>query len=148
MFWPFLLGRVGVRFGVAVWRHRLGLIIAGLLVMAFGAYEFTFAGPNPSSSGGDCADTAMAAVTHVTDASARAAYQCLGAPMRTTSEEQFVASLQQRAPSGAAGQASRVADRHTPDGGKIVFYTVSAGDMPAVGYIVYLDPSGKVIKVE
>jgi hypothetical protein len=148
MSWPFLLGRIGVRFGVGVWRHRLGLIIAGVLVMAFGAYEYTFAGPTPASSGGDCADTAMAAVTHVTDASARAAYECLGAPMRTTSEEQFVASMQQRAPGGDPGQASRVADRHTPDGGKIVFYTVAAGDMPAVGYIVYLDPSGKVVKVE
>jgi hypothetical protein len=148
MSWPFLLGRIGVRFGVGLWRHRLGLIIAGVLVTAFGAYEFTFAGPTPSGNAGDCADTAMAAVTHVTDASARAAYDCLGPPMRTTSEEQFVASMQQRAPGGDAGQASRVADRHTPDGGKIVFYTVSAGDMPAVGYIVYLDPSGKVVKVE
>jgi hypothetical protein len=148
MSWPYLLGRIGLRLGIGLWRHRLGLILAGLVVMAFGAYEFTFAGPNPStSSGGDCADTAMAALTHVTDASARAAYECLGAPMRTSSEDQFVASLQQRA-AQADGQASRVADRHTPDGGKIVFFTVSAGDMPSVGYIIYLDPNGKVIKVE
>jgi hypothetical protein len=150
MSWPYLLGRIGLRFGIGLWRHRLGLIVAGLLVLAFGAYEFTFAGPNPSaSSSGDCADTAMAALTHVTDASARAAYDCLGAPMRTTSEDEFVTSLQQRAAGSTDnGQASRVADRHTPDGGKIVFFTVSAGDMPSVGYIVYLDPSGKVVKVE
>src|SRR5690349_6773993 len=121
--WPFVLGRVAARTGVAVWRHRLGLIGAGLLVVAFGAYQFTFAGPsNVSTSGVDCADTAMAALTHVTDASARAAYACLGPAMRTTSEEQFVASMQQRA--AGSGQADRIADRQTPDGGKIVFYTV------------------------
>ncbi|MBV8719440.1 MAG: hypothetical protein JO020_05045 [Chloroflexi bacterium] len=144
--WPFLLGRVALRTGVALWRHRLAVIVAGLLVVAFGAYEFTFAGPSGPSGAGDCADTAMTALTHVTDASARAAYACLGPEMRTTSEDQFVTTLQQRA--AGNGQADRVADRHTPDGGKIVFYTVSAGDMPAVGYIVYLDPNGKVAKVE
>jgi hypothetical protein len=83
----------------------------------------------------------MVALTYVTDASARAAYDCLGPGMRTSSEDQFVASLQQR--SAGDGQANRVADRRTPDGGKIVFFTVSAGDTPSVGYIVYLDPNGK-----
>ena len=148
---PFVLGRVALRAGVALWRQRLGLIVAGLLVVAFGAYELTFAGQSASSStggsGSDCADTAMTALTHVTDSTARAAYACLGPQMRTTtSEDQFVATMQQRAV--GAGQADRIADRHMPDGGKIVFYTVSAGDMPAVGYIVYLDANGKVIKVE
>jgi hypothetical protein len=133
-----------MRTGVALWRQRLGLIAAGLVVVAFSAYEFTLAGP--SVANGDCADTAMTALTHVTDASARAAYACLGPGMRTTSEDQFVVTMQQRA--AGSGQAARVADRHTPDGGKIVFYTVSAGDMPSVGYIVYLDPNGKVAKVE
>lgn len=145
----FVLGRVALRTGVALWRHRLGVIVAGLLVVAFSAYELTFAGPSAtagSGGGADCADTAMQALTHVTTASARAAYACLGPEMRTTSEDQFVATMQQRA--AGNGQADRVADRHTPDGGKIVFYTVSAGDMPAVGYIVYLDPNGKVAKVE
>jgi hypothetical protein len=150
MRWPFLVGRVALRTGVALWRHRLALIVAGVLVVAFSAYEFSFAGPSGpsgvSTGAGDCADTAMTALTHVSDASARAAYDCLGPAMRTTSEDQFVATMQQRAADN--GQADRVADRHTPDGGKIVFFTVSAGDMPAVGYIVYLDSNGKVAKVE
>jgi len=142
---PFLVGRIAARSGVALWRHRFGLLIVGLLVIAFSAYELAFAGP--SVANGDCADTAMVALTHVSDASARAAYACLGPGMRTTSEDQFVATMQQRSP-GGVGQASRIADRHTPDGGKIVFFTVSAGDMPSVGYIIYLDPNGKVAKVE
>jgi hypothetical protein len=147
MRWPYILGRVALRSGVGLWRHRLGLIVAALLVVAFGAYEFTFAGASTSGgAGGDCADAAMAALTHTSDATARAAYACLGPGMRTTSEDQFVATLQQRA--AGNGQADRVADRHMPDGGKIVFYTVSASDTPSVGYIVYLDPNGKVVKVE
>lgn len=116
-------------------------------MVAFGAYQFTFAGPSLSTAtGNDCADTAMRALTHVNDSTARAAYACLGPEMRTTSEDQFVQSMQQRA--AGTAQADRIADRHMPDGGKIVFYTVSAGGMPAVGYIVYLDPTGKVAKVE
>jgi hypothetical protein len=135
-----------MRLGVGLWRHRLGLIVAGLVVVAFGAYQFTFAGPSGAAAGADCADTAMRALTHVSDTTARAAYDCLGPDMRQGSEDQFVAAMTQR--SAGDGQADRVADRHTPDGGKIVFYTVSAGNMPAVGYIVYLDSDGKVSKVE
>ena len=71
MRWPMLLGRVAVRSGVAIWRHRFSVIAAGCIVAAFSVYEFTFAGPTVSN--GDCADTAMTAVTHVDDASARAA---------------------------------------------------------------------------
>jgi hypothetical protein len=144
MSWPYVLGRVAVRTGIALWRHRLGLIIAGLAIVAAGAYQLTFAGPAVST--GDCADTAMAALTHVNDATARAAYACLDPSMRTTSEDQFVAALRQRAI--GSGQVDRVADRTTPDGGKIVFYTVSAANLPAVGYIVYLDQQGKIVKVE
>jgi hypothetical protein len=143
---PFLFGRVALRAGVALWRHRLGLIVAVVIVAAFGAYELTFAGPNlATTTGGDCADTAMAALTHVDDATARAAYNCLGPSMRTSSEDDFVTSLQQRP--AAEGQADRVADKQTP-AGKIVFFTVSANDMPPVGYIVYLDQDGKIAKVE
>jgi hypothetical protein len=144
MSWPFLLGRVANRTGVAVWRHRVSLILAGVVVMAFSAYELTFAGP--AGTNGDCADAAMAALTQVSDANARAAYACLGPGMRQSTEDQFVATMQQRAVT--SGHADRVGDRSTSDGSKIVFYTVSAGDMPSVGYIVYLDPSGKVAKVE
>ena len=66
--------------------------------------------------------------------------------MRTTSEDQFVASLQERG-GVQGGQADRVADKDTPTG-KIVFFTVSASRMAPVGYIVYLDEDGKVARVE
>ena len=140
---PLLLTRVAVRSGVALWRHRLGLIVAALIVAGFAAFGLTPAAPGATNA--DCADAAMAALTHASDATARAAYDCLGPTMRTTSEDQFVASMQQRAASD--GQADRVADKQT-QAGKIVFFTVSTSATPPVGYIVYLDPDGKISRVE
>jgi hypothetical protein len=140
----FILGRVGIRTAAAIWRQRFALLVAGVIVGAFGVYELSFAGP--SVINGDCADTAMAALTHVDDATARAAYACLGPGMRTTSEDQFIQGMRQRATPN--GQFDRVADKRTSDGGRIVFYTVQSSQAPAVGYIVYLDPDGKIAKVE
>jgi hypothetical protein len=82
----------------------------------------------------------------VDDAAAHAAYACLGTPMRSTGEDQFVSEMHSRAM--PTGKFDRVGDRATSDGGRIVFYMVQGGNGPAVGYIVYLDNSGKVIKVE
>ena len=141
----FVLGRVGLRTGVALWRHRFAFLFATFAIVALGVYEITLAGP-ASVNNGDCADTAMAAVTHTDDATARAAYACLGPDMRTASEDQFVTGMRRRA--GPNGHADRVADRRTSDGGHIVFFTVHAGQAPEIGYIVYLDAQGKIAKVE
>jgi hypothetical protein len=141
---PFILARIAARTGVAMWRHRLAFLGATLLVAAFGLYQMTFAGP--SVTNGDCADTAMAAVTKSDDAAAHAAYACLGPGLRNTSEDQFVANLHQR--DAAHAQANRVAEHRTSDGGRIVFYIVQAQGGPAVGYIVYLDAQGRISKVE
>jgi hypothetical protein len=140
---PFILSRIAVRTGVALWRHRLAVIGAAVLVGALDVYEMSFAGP--SVVNGDCADTTMAAVARVDDATARAAYACLGPSMRSTSEDQFVSGMRQRALGHA--QVSRVAEQRTGDGGRIVFFTVE-NQGAAVGYIVYLDARGKVTKVE
>ncbi len=140
---PYILARIAARTGLAMWRHRLAWLGATLVIAAFGLYQMTFAGPSVTND--DCADTAMAAVTRADDAAAHAAYACLGPGLRNTSEEQFVANLHQR--DTARGQVNRVAEQRTTDGGRIVFYTVQ-GQGPAVGYIVYLDPQGKIVKVE
>lgn len=140
---PYLLARIAARTGVAMWRHRLAWLGATVLIAAFGLYQMTFAGP--SVTNGDCADTAMAVVTRADDAAAHAAYACLGPGLRNTNEDQFVANLHQR--DSARGQVNRVAEQRTSDGGRIVFYTVQ-GQGPAVGYIVYLDAQGKILKVE
>jgi hypothetical protein len=120
------------------------MLIGAVLVGAFSVYELTFAGP--SVTNGDCADTTMTAISRVDDNAAHAAYACLGAAMRTTSEDTFVAELHKRAIE--TGKFDRVGERPTADGGRIVFFTVEGGGGPAVGYIVYLNAQGKVIKIE
>jgi len=139
----FILARIAARTGVAVWRHRFGILGAFVVVGALGLYQLTYA--IPSVANGDCADMTMAAVTSADDQAAHAAYACLGPGMRNATEEQFVAGMQRR--DIKRGHANRVGDQRTPDGGHIVFYTVEQQGQ-AVGYIVYLNQQGKVVKVE
>ena len=63
------------------------------------------------------------------------------------SERGFAAMDDQEQRNIARGRVNRVGDQRTPDGGHIVFYTVEQQGQ-AVGYIVYLNPQGKVVKVE
>jgi hypothetical protein len=129
---------------VALWRHKLLWLFAVLSVAALGAYQFTLASP-PNITGGDCADTAMAAVTRPDDETARAAYHCLVPSMRNTSEDAFVAGMHERAM--PRGQVSRLGDQRTRDGGRIVFFLVAAPGED-VGYMVYLNAAGQIIRVE
>ncbi|MBV9174507.1 MAG: hypothetical protein JOZ81_30975 [Chloroflexi bacterium] len=140
----YVLERIAVRTGVAVWRHRLVWLFGALVVAGLGLFQLTAA--EPSVTNGDCADTTMAAVTRIDDSTARAAYACLGPSMKRTTEDAFVAALHQR--DIPNGKFSRIADQHQPDGRQIVFFTVEAQGQGAVGYIVYLDPHGLVEKVE
>jgi hypothetical protein len=139
----FILARIAARTGVAVWRQRFGMLAALLVVGGLGVYEQTYA--VPSVANGDCADMTMAAVTTADDQTAHAAYACLGPTMRSATEDQFVTGMHQR--NIAAGRVNRVGDQRTPDGGHIVFFTVEQQGQ-AVGYIVYLNAQGKVVKVE
>jgi hypothetical protein len=65
--------------------------------------------------------------------------------MRKTDEAVWVAGMHQS--DLPRGELSRVGDRETADGGRIVFYTI---EQPSgtFGYIVYLDAEGKVRRLE
>ena len=139
----FVIGRIAARTAVALWRHRLGWLSAALAIAALGLYQMASAGP--SVVNGDCADTTMAAVTSTSEQAARAAYACLNPGLRSASEEAWVAGMRQRAV--PRGQFNRVAETRTTDGGQIVFYAVQEQG-ESVGYIVYLDPQGRVRGVE
>ncbi len=138
-----ILARIAARTGAALWRQRFAWLGAVLVAGSLGVYELGYA--VPSVTNGDCADTAMAAVTTADMQTAHAAYACLGPGMRSTSEDQFVAGMHQRDTQRA--HVNRVGDQRTADGGHIVFYTVEQHGT-AVGYIVYLNAQGKVVKVE
>jgi hypothetical protein len=139
----FILARIAARSGVATWRHRFGILAAVVVTGALGVYQLTYA--VPSVANGDCADMTMAAVTSADDQTAHAAYACLGPGLRNATEDQFVAGMQQR--SMKRGHVSRIGEQRTPDGGHIVFFTVEQQGQ-AIGYIVYLNAQGKVVKVE
>lgn len=143
-----ILARVAARTGAAFWRNRTSWLLALVAVAGLGVYQIGFAGPTaaPNASGIDCADTAMAAVAVVDDEAARAAYQCLGEEMRRSGEQQFVQTLHDRG-NLPKGVVSRIGDKGTPDGGRIVFYTIEAAGQ-SVGYIVYLNNAGLVQKIE
>jgi hypothetical protein len=141
-----VLAHIATRTGVAVWRHRMTWLLCLVIIAGLGVYEVGFAGPTTPGANNDCADTAMAAVAKIDDEAARAAYRCLGEEMKRSGEQQFVQTLHDRGDL-PTGKVSRVADHRTQDGGHIVFFTVEAGGQ-SVGYIVYLNQSGLVEKIE
>jgi hypothetical protein len=139
----FILARIAARTGVTIWRHRFAWLIAAMSVGALGVYGLSYAGPGVVD--GDCADTAMAALATSDADTARAAYACLSPGLRNTTEETWIASVQQR--ELPHGHVSRISDQRTQDGGHIVFFTVALQGQD-IGYVVYLDPMGKVKGVE
>ena len=141
-----VLAHIATRTGVAVWRHRTTWLLCTVVVAGLAVYEVGFAGPTTAGANNDCADTTMAAVAKIDDDAARAAYHCLGDAMKRSGEQQFVETLHQRGDL-PDGKVSRVGDHRTIDGGRIVFFTVEAGGQ-SVGYIVYMNKSGLVDKIE
>jgi hypothetical protein len=144
----FVAARVAARLGYAMWRHRVALLGSAIIVGALATFQISAAGAGVSDSGSDCADTTMTALTRGTEDAARAAYACLDPSLRSgQGEEAFVRSVQQRSAAGRHMHATRVADHRSANGGRVVFYTVDVGP-ESVGYVVYLDRSGKVNRID
>lgn len=141
---PSILGRVAVRTGLALWRHRVQVLALGLVVGGLGATMASAAVPPPV---GDCADVTMRAVSVRTPEAARMAYGCLDRGFASrVNQEQFVGMIRNRESQGAE-QAMRVAEHRVPNGGRIVFYVMNSPSA-SVGYVVYLDNDGKVTRIE
>ena len=153
---PQLLRRVAVRAGLGVWRNRGGMLMGSVVLLGIAGYlavspalgsQFPLTSGSTTSSNGDCADTAMAAIADKSPGAAQRAYQCMdpGFQQRVT-EQAFVQQIQaQTLPN--IKSLSRVGDYHTPTGGTMVYYAVDT-NAQSVGYIVYLGQDGKVQKVE
>jgi hypothetical protein len=159
-----VLRHVAARTGAGLWRERgrvlLGLaIVAGITgYMALGAIDSTTtlaAGNSPAATGAagapsassDCADTAMAALADKSSTVVQQAYQCMDTTYQQRVPEQtFVDQIQaQKLPE--ASSVTRVGDYHVESGGSMVYYAVGANDQ-SVGYIVYVGPDGKILKIE
>ena len=138
--------RIAARLGYAMWRHRIALLGSAIVVGALATFQISAAGAGVPDSGSDCADTTMTALTRGTDAAARAAYACLDPSLLGgQGEEAFVRTVQQR--SARQAHATRVGDHRTANGGRVVFYTVDIG-RESVGYVVYVNPAGKVDRID
>ncbi len=151
---PYVLSRVAARAGLGLWRHRVSVLIGAIVIVGLGTYVATsFSGGSAmplaisGASGGDCADTAMAAIADKSSDAASRAYQCMDASFQQrVPEQQFVRQMQQQAlPS--VDKLQRVGDYHTAAGGTMVYYAVDGGEQ-SVGYIVYLGQDGKVLRIE
>ena len=150
----YIASRVGARAVLGVWRHRGGVLLAAVIAVALGGYAMlSWSGAVPAAIGStsatsDCADTAMAALTDKSQDAARRAYQCMDSTFQQrVPEAQFVSQMQaQQAPPTA--KLERVGDYHTPSSGNTLVYFALDGGNQSVGYIVYLNSSGKVLRIE
>jgi hypothetical protein len=154
-----MLRRVVARAGVGVWRHKGGVLLAGLVAVAIGGYTAMSgtvgmptaliggAAGGPALGNNDCADTAMAAVADKSPSAATRAYQCMDTTFQQrVPEAEFVRQMQtQNMPN--VDKLARVGDYHTAAGGTMVYYALDGGGQ-SVGYIVYLSQDGKVLKIE
>lgn len=155
---PYLLRRVVNRAALGVWHHRGGVLLAAALSAALGAYAtLGSAGALPFVQGSlapatapstDCADTAMAAIADKSPAAAQRAYLCMDTTFQQrVSEDQFVQQLQSRQ-MPRVDKLERVGDYHNPtSGGTLVYFALDGGGQ-SVGYIVYLDRDGKILRIE
>jgi hypothetical protein len=151
----YVVSRVGARAAAGLWAHR-GSVLVGVLLLAgivtYGAMSLSNGAPRPLESAAgppntDCADTAMAVVFDKSAAAATRAYQCMDASFQQrVSEAQFVQQMRSQNV-GAVDKIARIGDHQNPNGGTLVYYALD-GNGQSVGYIVYLNPSGKVLKIE
>jgi hypothetical protein len=155
---PYLLRRIAVRAGVGVWRHRGGVLLAGVVSAILGSYvAMTWSGAFPAlptsltaaspAASGDCADTAMAAIADKSPSVAQRAYQCMDATFQQRVTEQAFSQQMQTARIPSVDKLARVGDYRTPTGGTMVYYALDGGGQ-SVGYIVYLGQNGKVLRIE
>jgi hypothetical protein len=102
------------------------------------------AAPNAN---GDCADTAMAAITDKSPSVAQRAYQCMDASFQQRVTQQAFTQQMQTVRVPSVDKLARVSEYRTPAGGTMVYYALDGGGQ-SVGYIVYLGQNGKVLKIE
>jgi hypothetical protein len=151
-----VLRRVAARSGAGLWRQRGGVLVALALVAGITGYmALGVTGESPlalgatstATAGGDCADTAIAAIANKSGSSAQSAYQCMDPSFQQRVPEQtFVQQLQaQELPN--VNNISRVGDYRSQTGSTMVYYAIDANGQ-SIGYIVYLGQDGKVTRIE
>lgn len=138
-----------------LWRQKNTLILGAGVLAGLASYSLFVAPGVPSaalasavsSSAGDCADTAVAALVQRSPATLQQAYQCLDPSVQQQLSEQQFASQLQRTTTPSVTRVDRVATYRETDGATLVYYALDGGSQ-SVGCIIYLGPDGKVLRIE
>jgi hypothetical protein len=153
---PGLAARVLARTVAAVWRQRQSMLVgivvvagaAGYLVFSSGITTAGRQAAEASRQQGDCADVTMAAVASAAPDAVQNAYECMDPSFQQlVSQQQFVSQVKAATGTRTVTRISRVGTYHEPSGAELVYYALDSGNQ-SVGYIVYLGPNGKVLKIE
>ncbi len=151
--------RIVYRLVVALGRHKLvaALLVIGAVLLGGSttiesfvpASQVDVAGVQAvGADGGDCADAAMAALVDSSADRAHTAYRCMSPTiLQGISEDQFVRQVANRGGTGPGARVQRVSDYQAPSGEHIVYFALTSRTQ-TVGYIIYLDHSGRVSKME
>jgi hypothetical protein len=152
--------RVLARAAVGLWRAKQTLLVGGVLVGAMVGYFLVFTpgltaignplAPAGQSRGTDCADTVMAAVLGLgTPTAQQQAYNCMDTAFqqRVSLQDFSTQFASQRPPGASISKVSRLGTYDAQSGAELVYYAVDAGQQ-SVGFVVYLNPDGKVTLID
>jgi hypothetical protein len=150
--------RVLARAAVGLWQAKQTLLVGGVIVGAMVGYLLVVS-PNfalgiPTTQGraanSDCADTVMAAVLGLgTPTAQQQAYNCMDTAFqqRVSPQEFSNQFASQRPPGASISKVSRLGTYDAQSGAELVYYAVDAGQQ-SVGFVVYLNPDGKVTMID
>jgi hypothetical protein len=144
-----LAQRIAGRTAAAVWRQKQAIVGGVVILAALGGYWALRPVQEAASqtTGGDCADTTMAALATKSSQDLQQAYQCMDQSYRQRVSEQQFSTQVKSAASGPIAKVERVGTHPEPNGSELVYFALDSGDQ-STGYIVYLGPNGKVQKIE
>jgi hypothetical protein len=148
-----VLGRIVARTLHGVWRARIAVLLAAAVTVGLGAFVLaggSVAGVQTQAggrAGNDCADAAILAIASHEPGVSQRAYACMDSSyQQRVSESEFVQQMTQQAAPNVE-RVARIGDYRSAAGGTIVYFALEGGGQSA-GYIVYLDPGGRVLRVE
>jgi hypothetical protein len=153
--------RVLARAANGLWQQKPTLVVGTAIVAAMVAYFVVFTPgltaigslgqPTAQGQAGnpDCADTVMAAVLGLGAPTVQQhAYNCMDtAFQQRVTLQDFSSQFASQRPPTQVSKVSRLGTYDAQSGAELVYYAVDAGQQ-SVGFVVYLNPDGKVTMID
>jgi hypothetical protein len=150
--------RVATRAAIGLWHHKQTLIVGAIMLAAMATYV-SMASPVVSlgsigltgraSGSQDCADTVMAAVLGIGATSIQQqAYNCMDPSFQQrVSQQEFTTQFGTGSQAASITRVSRLGTYDSQSGADLVYYAVET-PAQSVGFVVYLNPDGKVMMID